>query len=50
MNETSKEMQWLYEEIYIYGTPYKKLIEDGFTLDEINYVRTVLNNDKPIKL
>jgi len=45
-----KEMQWLYDEIYIYGTPYKKLIEDGFTVDEINYVRCVLNDDKPIEI
>lgn len=32
----SKEMQWLYEEIFIHGTKYKTLLNDGFTLEEIN--------------
>ena len=30
-------MQWLYDEIFIYGTKYKTLLKDGFTLEEINH-------------
>jgi hypothetical protein len=33
-----REMRDLYDEIFIHGTSYKSLLEDGFTLDEINHV------------
>jgi len=33
-----REMRDLYDEIFIYGTSYKQLLDDGFTLDEINHV------------
>tara|TARA_R100000388_G_C7101886_1_gene92473 strand:+ start:123 stop:296 length:174 start_codon:yes stop_codon:yes gene_type:complete len=33
-----REMRDLYDEVFVYGTSFKKLLNDGFTLEEINYV------------
>tara|TARA_Y100000114_G_C11566512_1_gene234329 strand:- start:8 stop:259 length:252 start_codon:yes stop_codon:yes gene_type:complete len=33
-----REMNDLYDEIFIHGTSYKSLLNDGFTLEEINHV------------
>ena len=44
-----REMNDLYDEIFIYGTSYKSLLNDGFTLEEINHV-LVKGGLKPIKL
>ena len=44
-----REMKGLYDEIFIYGTSYKSLLNDGFTLEEINHV-LVKGGLKPITL
>jgi hypothetical protein len=44
-----REMKGLYDEIFIYGTNYKSLLNDGFTLEEINHV-LVKGGLKPITL
>ena len=31
-------MRDLYDEIFIHGTSYESLLNDGYTLDEINHV------------
>ena len=33
-----REMRDLYDEVFVHGTSFKKLLNDGFTLEEINYV------------
>ena len=44
-----REMNDLYDEIFIYGTSYKSLLKDGFTIEEINHV-LVKDGLKPITL
>jgi len=44
-----REIKGLYDEIFIYGTSYKSLLNDGFTLEEINHV-LVKGGLKPITL
>ena len=44
---TEREMNDLYDEIFIHGTSYKSLLNDGFTLEEINHV-LVKGGLKPI--
>ena len=44
-----REMRDLYDEIFIYGTSYKSLLNDGFTIEEINYV-LVKGGLKPITI
>lgn len=44
-----REMNDLYDEIFIYGTSYKSLLNDGFTLEEINHV-LVKGGLKPITI
>tara|TARA_R100000231_G_scaffold138008_2_gene115437 strand:- start:2 stop:181 length:180 start_codon:yes stop_codon:yes gene_type:complete len=33
-----REIRDLYDEVFVYGTSFKKLLNDGYTLEEINYV------------
>ena len=42
-----REMNDLYDEIFIHGTSYKSLLNDGFTIEEINHV-LVKGGLKPI--
>ncbi len=49
MRSQEREMNALYDEIFIYGTSYKSLLNDGFTLEEINHV-LVKGGLKPITL
>ena len=44
-----REMKDLYDEIFIHGTSYKSLLNDGFTIEEINYV-LVKDGLKPITI
>ena len=44
-----REMNDLYEEIFVHGTSFKSLLDDGFTLEEINYV-LALGGLSPIAL
>ncbi len=44
-----REMNDLYDEIFIHGTSYKSLLKDGFTIEEINHV-LVKGGLKPITL
>lgn len=36
MRSQDRELAALYDEVFIYGTSYKQLIIDGFTINEIN--------------
>ena len=36
MKNKDRELAALYDEVFVYGTSYKQLIIDGFTIDEIN--------------
>lgn len=36
MRSQDRELAALYDEVFVYGTSYKQLIIDGFTIDEIN--------------
>ena len=44
-----REMNDLYDEIFVHGTSFKSLLDDGFTLEEINYV-LALGGLSPIAL
>ena len=44
-----REMKDLYDEIFIRGTSYKSLLNDGFTIEEINHV-LVKGGLKPITI
>ena len=44
-----REINDLYDEIFIHGTSYKSLLDDGFTLEEINHV-LVKGGLKPITI
>ena len=44
-----REINDLYDEIFIHGTSYKSLLSDGFTLEEINHV-LIKGGLKPITL
>lgn len=39
MESKEREMCYLLEEIWIYGTPESELIEDGFTQEEIDWAK-----------
>ena len=49
MRSQEREMNYLYHAIFIYGTSYKSLLNDGFTLEEINHV-LVKGGIKPITI
>ena len=48
MRSQEREMNYLYHAIFIHGTSYKSLLNDGFTIEEINHV-LVKGGLKPLK-
>lgn len=39
MESKEREMRDLWDEIWIHGTPEAELIEDGFTQEEIDWIK-----------